>query len=142
MLKPQEIEELIINAKTKSDHAQIKKLIEAGEIPVDARLSHNATPMHVAATYNRLAICYYLFCNGAKLEAKDEYGSTPLFDAALNGWANICDYLAGVGADIHTKNNDGLTPDDLAKLYGHADVYAVLLKHGKMQAKAKAISIN
>lgn len=142
MLKTHEIEQLIINSQTKEDYSKIKKLIEMGKIPVDAKLTHGDTPLHLAATYNKLNICYYLFCNGAKLEARNDFGSTPLFDAAMNGWANVCDYLAGVGADIHTKNNDGLTPDDLAKLYGYADVYAVLLKHGKMQAKAKTIAIN
>lgn len=66
------------------------------------------TPLHIAATKNRLEIAQYLVNRGVKVNAKDRWGITPLYDAVVHKHKKMVKYLVNCGASI------GLTGMELA----------------------------
>ncbi|KAL8489748.1 hypothetical protein ACS0TY_025585 [Phlomoides rotata] len=76
------------------------------------------TPLHVAASMNRVEIIKYLVewtgPEKVDLEAKDSYGETPLHSAVKNGANEAVRVLYQYGASIEATNNATMTPLHLA----------------------------
>ena len=58
------------------------------------------TPLHIAATKNRIEIAQYLVNRGVKVNAKDRWGRTPLYDAVVHKNKKMVKYLVNCGANL------------------------------------------
>ncbi|KAK4384140.1 hypothetical protein Sango_3087900 [Sesamum angolense] len=72
------------------------------------------TPLHVAASLNRVEIVKYLLDWGGpgkvELEAKNVYGETPLHVASKSGCNEAARMVLDYGAYIEARTNEGKTP--------------------------------
>ncbi|KAL0374390.1 UNVERIFIED_CONTAM: protein CfxQ [Sesamum radiatum] len=72
------------------------------------------TPLHVAASLNRVEMVKYLLDWGGpgkvELEAKNVYGETPLHVAAKSGCNEAARMVLDYGAYIEARTNEGKTP--------------------------------
>jgi ankyrin repeat protein len=59
-----------------------------------------------------------------------DYGQTPLHWAVKKGHKNVVEFLLAKGADVNAEDQVGQTPTLCAEGDGHADVAALLRKHG------------
>ena len=92
---------------------------------------NGATPLHVAARFNRVACAKRLLAAGAAPDAVDADGQTPLHIAARRNRPAMAALLLGAGrADVDGLGVTGCTALYLAAKHGHADVVAVLHAHG------------
>ncbi|KAL6511350.1 hypothetical protein OROHE_020432 [Orobanche hederae] len=79
------------------------------------------TPLHIAASLNRVEIVKYLLewkgPGRVELEAKNFYGETPLHAAAKNGCNESVRMLLDYSANVEAKTNNMMTPLHLAVGY-------------------------
>jgi uncharacterized protein len=75
-------------------------------------LATGGTPLHTAASANRIDVAKYLIKRKAKLEIFDKTGSTPLMVAVSQADADMVEVLVDAGAAINTKSpvNPLVTP--------------------------------
>lgn len=72
------------------------------------------SPLHYAATDNRIWAIAPLIEAGADVNARNSSGRTPLHRAVAQSNIECCMALAANGADLFATDNDGNTPRDLA----------------------------
>ncbi|KAI0236414.1 hypothetical protein L0F63_003312 [Massospora cicadina] len=92
-------------------------LLQDGEESVfDIATRHlRLTLLHLASSYNHLAICQYLVEKGAYVNPKDREGWTPIHCAAAEGHDAIVRFLLSVSnIVIHPLNFDDESPCDVA----------------------------
>ncbi|MBN2536521.1 MAG: ankyrin repeat domain-containing protein [Spirochaetales bacterium] len=99
----------LCDAAGKGELARVKELIEAGADINNHDGGNGATPLHLAARYNRVEIIKFLLKKGAILDAKMGYDMTSLYWAASSCNPEAVDVLIGAGADLevcdsHEKN--------------------------------------
>ncbi len=120
------LEELIIHGNL----ASVSNVFADGAATQATEDNYGRTPLHLAATYNRLDIARWLIAQQADVNARDHLGLTPLHLAALKGYREMAALLLESQANINAAELQGLTPLHLATTYGHDKVIALLLNAG------------
>ena len=70
----------------------------------------STTPLHVAATYNRVGVAKLLLTRGADVSATDKWGGTPLQYASFNGHSDLVELYMVQGAKVnHRERRYGIT---------------------------------
>ncbi|MBG77403.1 MAG: hypothetical protein CL570_00010 [Alphaproteobacteria bacterium] len=89
---------------------------------------YEASPLHLAALYNRVNVVKRLLRGGADINHAEAHGITPLVVAAHYGHLNIVQILCDAGAHTDDVVHGGMTPLMVAASNGHFDVVQVLLR--------------
>ena len=84
------------------------------------------TPLHEAASNNKIEAVAALISHGADVNARADCGYTPLMDASYCGHAKVVEALLDAGADKELKDTYGNTALDIARASNKGDVVAVL----------------
>lgn len=85
-------------------------------VPVDARLHDNLTPLHAAALFNQDGAVEVLLAAGADVSLTDCEGNTALHMAAFLGHTEVVRTLLAASADPSIRNNLGFSSTDLVAL--------------------------
>jgi ankyrin repeat protein len=85
-------------------------------VPVDARLDDNLTPLHVAALFNEVGAVEVLLAAGADVSLADCEGNTALHMAAFLGHTEVVRTLLAASADPSIRNDLGFSSTDLVAL--------------------------
>lgn len=96
---------------------------------VNARDSHEWTPLMVASFNGRETLALELIKLGASVHAQDADGYTPLHWGTVNGFAKVVALLLRKGAEVDSTSRAGITPLLQAAARGHAEVVELLLKN-------------
>ncbi|MBN2441670.1 MAG: ankyrin repeat domain-containing protein [Spirochaetales bacterium] len=99
------LDEALCKAAEKGDIDRAIELIEAGANVNNHSGGDGATPLHLAARYNRVEMIGFLLKKGAILNAKKGYDQTPLYWAAANCHPEAVDVLIKAGADVEAGNS-------------------------------------
>ena len=89
---------------------EVAELLIAKGVDVNAKGTHGATPLHIAAMFDRIKVAQTLIAKGADINAwtgSQYFNRTPLFFARSPEMAKL---LIAKGADVNAKNKNGLTP--------------------------------
>jgi ankyrin repeat protein/uncharacterized protein YegL len=70
----------------------------------------SATPLHIAAYYNRIKAAQALITLGANHNSIDKFGQTPLHTAVIQGNIEVIKILRNNGCDIGIQDVNGNTP--------------------------------
>lgn len=105
----------IHEAAVGGDLQRVTILVQSAPSLVNTRNQQNATPLHVAANYDKISVVEYLLSKGADPRAVDECGFTALHFASCspywgrlrNGGANIIRALVKAGADVNARRDHG-----------------------------------
>lgn len=129
----------IYEAAQFGDVPRLKEHLDAGEAP-NVTDAAGTTPLMKAAASGSLPTLRLLLERGADVRRKRKDGMTALHIAAMNGYAPLAALLLDRGADINAvgKNihtvgyilDQPSTPLMCAVLMVHADIVALLLRHG------------
>ncbi|MBN1412334.1 MAG: ankyrin repeat domain-containing protein [Spirochaetales bacterium] len=95
----------LCDAAGQGDMTRVKELIEGGANINNHDGGNGATPLHLAARYNRVEIIKYLLKNGAILDAQMGYDITPLHWAASSCNPEAVDVLIGAGANLEARDS-------------------------------------
>jgi ankyrin repeat protein len=136
------------------DLARLKQLIESDAAVLQQRINretfppgpehegdniltftvgHNATPMHAAATAERLEVIDLLIEAGCEVDATGGYDeSTSLHLAAWNDSLEVAKKLVAAGADLNKRSGKihNNSPAGWAIVAGSADVFSYLMDQG------------
>ena len=110
-----------------------KLLSELGDsitLVIDARDSHDRTPLSLAAEHGHKSVTILLLDNGADIEAKCPGFGTPLMTAAHFGQDQEVSLLLDRGADTNAVDSAGCSALHKASLNGYAKVVKVRLESG------------
>lgn len=110
------------------DMAQVKNLIEAGEIDVNQAGAAERRPLHRAAGGNHAGVVSYLLDNGATVDQTDKSGRTALHWAAISGHKDASDLLLKAGANLFATTNSGMSPLHGAAEGGRAELVRFFLE--------------
>ena len=69
------------------------------------------------------------------MDAKDNDGWTPLHNAVVNRPKEVTELLIAKGSDVNAKEQNGRIPLDWAIRQKHAEIAALLRKHGGKRGK-------
>ena len=87
-----------------------------GQIPIHKGNDDGESPLHFAASHDKLEICQYLISVGTDIDKTDNRGSTPLSVAAYRSKVDmLCRCLVEGGTGINRADNDGRTPRQMAE---------------------------
>ncbi|KAG0290532.1 hypothetical protein BGZ96_005995 [Linnemannia gamsii] len=79
-------------------------------------VSRNLSSLHLAASYNHIALCRFLVQNGANVNLTDLEGWTPMHCAAAEGHLEVFEFLVkGKGADLQAATYDGEFFEDVVE---------------------------
>jgi ankyrin repeat protein len=108
---------------------QMEALLDNGA-SVNARNTHKATPLHIAARSTKLEAVELLFRHGADKEARNFLGATPLHNACREGSPEIVAYLIEQGCKIDAVTLEIETPLHQAVHRDRLEIISMLVKHG------------
>jgi uncharacterized protein len=91
-------------------------------VPVDARLHDNLTPLHVAALFNQKGAAELLLAEGADVSLVDDKGNTALHMAAFLGHTEVVRVLLSASADPAIRNDLGFNSTDLVAVTWNSDL--------------------
>ncbi|GFS92088.1 ankyrin-3 [Nephila pilipes] len=91
-------------------HFEIVKLLIEKGADLEAKESHDLTPLQVAILKEHYNVAEILIAKGADLSSKDKFGSTALHIAAHKGHEKLSYLLISKRADIKAKDNNKATP--------------------------------
>lgn len=101
-----------------------------GGADVNARDSHNSTPLHKALEGQNLNILQLLLSHGADGNAIDYFGFSPLHKALRSRKFDVVEPLIKSGADVNVRDGYNSTPLHLVSFEGSLDVARLLIEHG------------
>ncbi|KAF9909140.1 hypothetical protein EC991_009050 [Linnemannia zychae] len=79
-------------------------------------VSRNLTSLHLAASYNHIALCRFLVQSGANVNLTDLEGWTPIHCAAAEGHLEVFEFLVGErDADLQATTYDGEFFEDVVE---------------------------
>lgn len=85
-------------------------------VPVDARLNDETTPLHLAALFNQKGAAELLLAEGADVTLGDAKGNTALHMAAFLGHTDVVNILLAAGADPAVRNSLSFSSRDLVAI--------------------------
>jgi len=92
--------------------------------------SGEATPLHMAATYNQCKVAEILIAAKADLQAKGTNRGSPLCRAAYSGKCEVARILIAAKADVNIKRINSKTPLYWARFKEHWDTVEMLMAAG------------
>src|SRR5438105_10245956 len=98
----------LIEASKRGDIEQVTRLLEQGEIDINAKDEHGRTSLHLASWKGYLGISKLLLAFGANIEAQDDDKQTPLHFACYK--EQTANLLLESGANIEAQDENGDTP--------------------------------
>lgn len=117
----------ICEAAKKGDLERVMKLHYLG-ISVNAKDSHNHTPLMMAVAFGHNDVCKWLMSWKADLKARDDRGWTALMYAVNSGNKEILKTTVLHFSRIHEKNNFGETAFMMAAFRDDLDIFKLLLE--------------
>lgn len=109
----------LLDAARNGEIRQVRALVEADAVLLDARDGDGLTPLHRAALGGHVEIAEYLLDSGADISAVDAQNRTPLHHAAFEGHAACVELLIDRGSEVTAREFRGRTPLFLATNWGH-----------------------
>ena len=115
----------------RGNHRVLQKLLRTPGIIKEPRDMQDSTPLHLACTYNQLAIAQILINEDANIRALDSDLRTPLHEACKYGNYENVRILLEHQADVNLMDNLGKTSLMIAvdKRYHDENLVRLLLKH-------------
>ena len=111
------------------DVQQVRVLVMAGAIDINAGGKHGVTALHRAADRERVDVVRLLLQAGADHSRRtNRGGQTALMMAAHRGNRAICELLVRAGADVNVKTSDGWDAMMFASARRHTDVVLLLAR--------------
>lgn len=124
---------VLITLIRQGNHKQVLSMILAG-VPVTAEPTAEdpepESPIHVAASLNRVEYLDELVRAGASVTHRDRDLATPLHSAAMTGAVDAGQWLISASAPVNDEDKLGRTPLHRAAEGNHDGFVAVLLTHG------------
>jgi len=118
----------LLNAAKAGDMAQVKALVNAGDVDINVIDSFQTSPLMMAVDNRHLAVAEYLLQNGADIHLDNKYGYTPLMQAVMRNDPKMVNLLLDKGARIDQKNfYTELTPLMMAVDNGSMDMVELLI---------------
>ncbi|PIE90043.1 MAG: hypothetical protein CR997_07920 [Acidobacteria bacterium] len=96
------------------DLAKVKSLLASGQ-NIDSLARSGATPLLMAAAYEKMDVCEYLLEKGAFIDVQNDEGWTPLMFAATTSNLELLQLLLELGADYNLRTKQGVSLYYLAK---------------------------
>jgi ankyrin repeat protein len=109
-----DVERDLLEASSVGNLERIQQLLRSGANPNAKSWDDGATPLILAARYERLDVAKLLIASGADPKISDSAG-TPLFWACFSGSGAVANYLNGIGAPLAASDAS------LAKLQGEKE---------------------
>eukprot|EP00698_Gefionella_okellyi_P001118 TRINITY_DN11004_c0_g1_i1.p1 TRINITY_DN11004_c0_g1~~TRINITY_DN11004_c0_g1_i1.p1 ORF type:complete len:1063 (-),score=199.34 TRINITY_DN11004_c0_g1_i1:3-3140(-) len=117
-------------AASSGDHKRVSKIVQDGEVFLDAPDSNSKTPLFLAARFDHVDVIKVLVHNHATLEWEDdEDGSTPLLEAVKFEQERAALALIQCGANVRAANRAGATALHLAVKNDRPKIVEALLRH-------------
>ena len=120
----------LVEAARAQDTAQVRALLAAARVDVNARSDDGSTALLWAAHWNDTAIAEPLVRAGADPNAANQFGMTPLSRACTNGSAAMVELLLKAGANPNTAIATGETPLMTCASSGASAAVKALLARG------------
>ncbi|CAF2591790.1 unnamed protein product [Rotaria sp. Silwood2] len=120
----------LLEAARSGNEEKLLSLLTLANVNCHASDGRKSTPLHLAAGYNRLAICKILLEHGADVLCKDKGGLVPLHNAASYGHYEVAELLIKHGAHVNACDLWQYTPIHEAASKSRIDVCTLLLSHG------------
>jgi len=122
----------IIGAAIGNNAEAVRRLLDSGINPNDARFIGGRTAIFFAVMHGNSQMIDALLAKGANVNQTDDSGSTPLMWAAYDENADpaILNHLIAKGADVNLKNKAGDTALTWALRRGYTPVVEALEKAG------------
>lgn len=114
----------------KGDTDRIASMLAGNPELLEQTNTLGQTPIHYAATNNRLDSLEVLVNSGANLNAQDGTGLTALHNAAQGDFRHVLRFLIKNGADYTLADTFGDEPLHRAAIFGSSDAVNDLLKVG------------
>lgn len=96
---------------------RVDYLLSKGPVRLNARNTHNETPLMLAAKFGCTEIATLLLDRNPYLNARNKLGETALFVAVKGNCLEIVELLISAGADVHLANNNGQSPLERARKF-------------------------
>ncbi len=130
-LKQTELDKKLLAAVQDADLNEVKDLINQ-KANINAKDMYGWTPLHFAASRDKLSVVEFLFNNNANIKAKDVYGNTPLHVAAqYSSNLEIVKFLLDKDiSGINDITNNGWTPLHVAIQGNKLNTVELLLGRG------------
>ncbi|WP_425384297.1 ankyrin repeat domain-containing protein [Wolbachia endosymbiont (group B) of Eupithecia inturbata] len=130
-LKQTELDKKLLAAVQDTGLNEVKDLINQ-KANINAKDMYGWTPLHFAASRNKLSVVEFLFNNNANINAKDVYGNTPLHVAAqYSSNLEIVKFLLDKDiSGINNITNNGWTPLHVAIQGNKLNTVELLLGRG------------
>ena len=123
-------------AAYRGHHEIVRLLLDHGADALVRNRRDQATPLHLAARYNKLPAALEMLATAAPktLNIPNAKGNTPLHEASYEGRVRNAAVLIYLRADVEAVNDStlrgGLTPLLAAAEYGHLALVRLLLQEG------------
>jgi ankyrin repeat protein len=118
----------LLNAAKSGDIAQVKALMDAGNVDANVIDSFQNSALMMAVDNKHLHVAEYLLQHGADIQLDNKYGYTPLMQAVMRNDAKMVSMLLDKGAKIDQKNfYTELTPLMMAVDNGSLDMVELLM---------------
>ncbi|WP_375316208.1 ankyrin repeat domain-containing protein [Wolbachia endosymbiont (group A) of Colletes cunicularius] len=130
-LKQKELDKKLLAAVQDAGLNEVKDLINQ-KANINAKDMYGWTPLHFAASRDKLSVVEFLFNNNANVKTKDVYGNTPLHVAAqYSSNLEIVKFLLDKDVSgINDITNNGWTPLHLAIQGNKLNTVELLLDRG------------
>jgi len=112
-----------------TDSIQTVERLIAGGTDVNASAPEGNTPLHIAASRNKIEIVRLLLAARAEINARTEDGWAPLHEA-ITASKEVVDLLLDNHADVNATSEYGYTPLHRAAANGKREVVRLLLQKG------------
>lgn len=106
------------------------KLINEGNVDVNAINEQNWSPLHLCAQTDQLKIAKFLIAANAKIQIKNNKGVTPLHTAVWADAKKMTNFLLSQGANPNAKDLAGWAPLSLAAWNNNVELIRELVSSG------------
>ena len=118
-------------ASRDGDEAEVRRILDAGEVEVDAPPGESGTTaLQLAAGYGHEEIVRLLIERGAYVDRVDSLGGVALIAASAAGMEDAVIALLRAKASLHLTDGDGWGPLHFAVGEGHAQIVSGLVRWG------------